>query len=41
MPLSTKIIPIELDVTNFQSVGAAAAKCDDVSILINNAGTLI
>jgi NAD(P)-dependent dehydrogenase (short-subunit alcohol dehydrogenase family) len=34
-----KIIPIELDVTNPQSVEAAATRCADVSILINNAGT--
>jgi short-subunit dehydrogenase len=34
-----RIIPIELDVTNPQSVAAAAAKCTDVSLLINNAGT--
>lgn len=35
----TKIIPIELDVTNPQSVTAAAASCPDVTLLINNAGT--
>ncbi len=34
-----RIIPLELDVTNLQSVQAAAAKCSDVTILINNAGT--
>ncbi|PSB49116.1 SDR family oxidoreductase [Chamaesiphon polymorphus] len=34
-----RIVPIELDVTNPQSVAAAAAKCADVSLLINNAGT--
>jgi NAD(P)-dependent dehydrogenase (short-subunit alcohol dehydrogenase family) len=33
-----RIISIELDVTNPQSVAAAAAKCTDVSLLINNAG---
>jgi short-subunit dehydrogenase len=35
----TRIIPIALDVTNSQSVTAAAAQCSDVTLLINNAGT--
>ncbi len=35
----TRIIPIELDVTNPQSVKAAADQCLDVTLLINNAGT--
>jgi short-subunit dehydrogenase len=34
-----RIIPVELDVTNPQSVAAAALQCADVSLLINNAGT--
>lgn len=34
-----RIVPIELDVTNSQSVTAAAAQCPDVTLLINNAGT--
>jgi NAD(P)-dependent dehydrogenase (short-subunit alcohol dehydrogenase family) len=34
-----RIIPIELDVTNPQSVKAAADRCSDVTLLINNAGT--
>lgn len=34
-----RIVPIELDVTNSQSVIAAAAQCPDVTLLINNAGT--
>jgi NAD(P)-dependent dehydrogenase (short-subunit alcohol dehydrogenase family) len=33
-----RIVPIELDVTNPQSVTAAAAQCTDVTLLINNAG---
>ncbi len=33
-----RIIPVELDVTNPQSVAAAAAHCPDVTVLINNAG---
>jgi NAD(P)-dependent dehydrogenase (short-subunit alcohol dehydrogenase family) len=36
---STRIVAIELDVTNPQSVTAAAAKCPDVNVLVNNAGT--
>ncbi len=35
----TRIIPIALDVTNPESVKAAAAACADVTLLINNAGT--
>lgn len=34
-----RIIPVELDVTDAQSVDAVAAQCSDVSLLINNAGT--
>lgn len=34
-----RIIPIELEVTNPESVQAAAASCSDVTLLINNAGT--
>lgn len=33
-----RIIPIALDITNPQSVTAAAAACQDVTLLINNAG---
>lgn len=32
------IEPIQLDITNAEQVAAAAARCGDVSILINNAG---
>jgi NAD(P)-dependent dehydrogenase (short-subunit alcohol dehydrogenase family) len=35
----SRIIPVALDVTNPQSVAAAAAQCPDVTLLINNAGT--
>ncbi|MBW4510369.1 MAG: SDR family oxidoreductase [Scytonematopsis contorta HA4267-MV1] len=35
---SQRIIPIQLDVTDEQSVKAAANKCSDVTLLINNAG---
>jgi short-subunit dehydrogenase len=34
-----RIIPVELDVTNPQSVLTAASQCQDVNLLINNAGT--
>ena len=33
-----RIVPIELDVTDPEHVTRAAAKCSDVSILVNNAG---
>jgi len=33
-----RIVPIELDVTREDQVAAAAAKCADVTILVNNAG---
>lgn len=35
----SRIVPIALDVTDSQSVEAAAKHCQDVTILINNAGT--
>jgi NAD(P)-dependent dehydrogenase (short-subunit alcohol dehydrogenase family) len=40
-PASVKLAgvePIQLDVTNPAEVGAAAARCGDVTLLINNAG---
>lgn len=36
-----RIIPIQLDITNEQSVSAVAAKCQDVTLLINNAGVAL
>lgn len=36
-----RAIPIQLDVTNEQQVAAAAAACQDVNILINNAGAFL
>ncbi|MEA5571498.1 SDR family oxidoreductase [Calothrix sp. UHCC 0171] len=36
---NNRIIPVELDVTNPQSVLNAASQCQDVTLLINNAGT--
>lgn len=35
---SSRVVPIELDVTDPESVIAAANQCSDVSLLINNAG---
>jgi NAD(P)-dependent dehydrogenase (short-subunit alcohol dehydrogenase family) len=34
-----QIVPIELEVTDVDSVKAAAAHCQDVTLVINNAGT--
>ena len=33
-----RIVPLELDVTSADDIEAAAARCRDVSLLINNAG---
>jgi NAD(P)-dependent dehydrogenase (short-subunit alcohol dehydrogenase family) len=35
-----RVIPIRLDITNPDEVRAAALRCADVSVLINNAGTM-
>ncbi|AKG20106.1 SDR family oxidoreductase [Calothrix sp. 336/3] len=34
-----RIVPIELDVTNLESVTNAASQCQDVTLVVNNAGT--
>jgi NAD(P)-dependent dehydrogenase (short-subunit alcohol dehydrogenase family) len=34
-----RIVPVELEVTNVDSVKATAAHCQDVTLVINNAGT--
>lgn len=36
----SKVVPVELDLTKPEQITAAAAKCQDVSIVINNAGVL-
>ena len=36
-----RIIPIQLDITNEKLVGDAAAHCQDLTLLINNAGILL
>lgn len=33
-----KVVPVELDVSKPEQIEAAAARCQDVSILVNNAG---
>ncbi len=33
--------PMQLDITDQEQVAAAAAACADVSVLINNAGTML
>jgi len=37
---SSRVVPVALDVTNSAQVQAAASKCGDVAILVNNAGIL-
>ena len=36
-----RIVPIVLDITNQSSIQAAVAQCQDVNLLINNAGVLL
>jgi NAD(P)-dependent dehydrogenase (short-subunit alcohol dehydrogenase family) len=36
-----RITPVQLDVTSFVDVEAAAKRCSDVTILINNAGAML
>jgi NAD(P)-dependent dehydrogenase (short-subunit alcohol dehydrogenase family) len=36
-----RIVPIALDITNPDDVRATAQRCSDVSILVNNAGTML
>jgi NAD(P)-dependent dehydrogenase (short-subunit alcohol dehydrogenase family) len=36
-----RVIPIRLDVTNPDDVSAAAARCADVAVLVNNAGAML
>jgi NAD(P)-dependent dehydrogenase (short-subunit alcohol dehydrogenase family) len=36
-----RVIPIRLDVTNSDDVRAAASRCADVTVLINNAGAML
>jgi len=36
-----RIVPVRLDVTSAADIGAVAARCSDVTLLINNAGILL
>ncbi|MDL2403588.1 SDR family oxidoreductase [Rhizobium mayense] len=36
-----RLIPVKLDVTSPEDIAAAAARCGDVNILINNAGAML
>lgn len=36
---SDRIVPVELDIANPESVNAAASQCSEITLLINNAGT--
>src|ERR1700722_14699136 len=36
-----RVVPIELDVTDAGDVAAAASACQDVTLLINNAGIML
>lgn len=38
---SNRVVPVELDVTNLESVSSAASQCSDISLLINNAGVAL
>ena len=36
-----RLIPVKLDITSSSDVAAASTRCEDVSILINNAGIML
>ncbi len=36
-----RLVPVKLDVTSSDDVAAAAARCNDVNLLINNAGIML
>ena len=36
-----RLVPVQLDVTSAADIGAVAARCSDVTLLINNAGILL
>ena len=38
MTESSTVVPVRLDVTNAEQIQEAASRCDDVEILVNNAG---
>jgi NAD(P)-dependent dehydrogenase (short-subunit alcohol dehydrogenase family) len=36
-----RVVPVQLDITNFDDIAAAARHCTDVSLLVNNAGAML
>ncbi len=36
-----RVVPVQLDITNFDDVAATARDCSDVSLLVNNAGAML
>ena len=36
-----RVVPVQLDITNFDDIAEAARDCTDVSLLVNNAGAML
>jgi NAD(P)-dependent dehydrogenase (short-subunit alcohol dehydrogenase family) len=36
-----RVVPVQLDITNFDDIAGAARDCADVSLLVNNAGAML